>query len=46
MMKTRIFTLLLAVMMLLSCTALAEFPLTEEPVTLKIMARTNSFYPN
>ena len=24
----------------------AQFPLTDKPVTLKVMARTNSFYPN
>lgn len=45
-MKKRIFTLLLAVMLLLSCTAMAEFPLTQDAVTFKIMARTPSFYPN
>jgi len=44
---SRFFALLLAVAMMACCmSALAEFPLTEEPVTLKIMARTNSFYPN
>ena len=46
--KTRIFAALLAALLLLCCTAIAEegFPLTETPVTFKIMARTPSFYPN
>lgn len=44
---TRFLAMLLAIAMMISCTsALAEFPLTQEPVTLKVMARTNSFYPN
>lgn len=45
---TRFLVLVLTVAMLLSATAIAQehFPLTEEPVTLKVMARTNSFYPN
>ncbi len=43
---TRILILALALVML-SSTALAEaaFPLTTEPVTLKILSRTNAFYP-
>lgn len=46
--KTRIFAALLAVLLLLCCAAAAEgsFPLTQEPVTFKVMARTPSFYPN
>lgn len=46
----KLLSLALAVAMLVSCMGVAlgetQFPLTEEPVTLKIMARTNSFYPN
>lgn len=44
----RILALTIACMMLFASCAFAEstFPLTDEPVTLKIMARTNSFYPN
>ena len=43
---TRILILTLALVML-SSAALAEaaFPLTTEPVTLKILSRTNAFYP-
>ena len=45
----RILSLLLTLVMLVGCTsafAEAQFPLTTEPVTFKVMARTNSFYPN
>ncbi len=44
----RILSVVLALMMLCASTALAEtaFPLTKEPVTFKILSRTNSFYPN
>ena len=49
-MKTkRILSLLLTLALLVTCaSALAEeqFPLTTEPVTFKVMARTGSFYPN
>ena len=44
----RILSLLLTLVMLVGCTsafAEAQFPLTTEPVTFKVMARTNSFYP-
>lgn len=46
--KTLSLVLTLAMLLLCLSSALGEvsFPLTEEPVTLKIMARTNSFYPN
>jgi putative aldouronate transport system substrate-binding protein len=44
---TRILILALALVML-SSVAIAEntFPLTTEPVTLKILSRTNAFFPN
>lgn len=46
----KLLALTLAVAMLMSCMGVAlgetQFPLTEQPVTLKIMARTNSFYPD
>ena len=49
-MKTkRILSLLLTLALLVTCaSAFAEeqFPLTTEPVTFKVMARTGSFYPN
>ena len=43
----RILVLAMALVMLCSV-ALAEntFPLTTEPITLKILSRTNAFYPN
>ena len=41
----KLVALLLVVMMFISGTALAEFPLTTEPVTLKFLSRTPSFYP-
>lgn len=45
--KTRCLAMVLALMLLVG-TAVAEtsFPLTQEPVTLSIMSRTPSFYPN
>ncbi len=46
----KILSLALAVMMLMlvmsPALGEAQFPLTDKPVTLKVMARTNSFYPN
>ncbi|NLJ65240.1 MAG: extracellular solute-binding protein [Christensenellaceae bacterium] len=45
----RILPLLLVLAMLLTCTCMfaeAQFPLTAEPVTFKVLARTGSFYPN
>ena len=46
----KILSLALAVMMLMLVMSPAlgevQFPLTDKPVTLKVMARTNSFYPN
>ena len=46
----KILSLALAVMMLVlvmsPALGEAQFPLTDKPVTLKVMARTNSFYPN
>lgn len=44
-MKIRIAALLMALVMMVSCTALAEFPLTTEPVTLKFLSRTPAFFP-
>ena len=41
----KLVALLLVAMMFISGTALAEFPLTTEPVTLKFLSRTPSFYP-
>ena len=41
----KLVALLLVVMMFISGTALADFPLTTEPVTLKFLSRTPSFYP-
>ena len=41
----KLVALLLVAMMFISGTALAEFPLTTEPVTLKFLSRTPAFYP-
>lgn len=41
----KLVALLLVAMMFISGTALAEFPLTTEPVTFKFLSRTPAFYP-
>ena len=41
----KLVALLLVAMMFISGTALAEFPLTTEPVTLKFLSRTPAFFP-
>lgn len=42
----KLVALLLLVTLCVSGTALAEFPLTTEPVTLKFLSRTPAYYPN
>lgn len=43
---SRILALALALLMLCSCTALADnFPLVTEPTTIKIMAQVQAYYP-
>ena len=41
----KLVALLLVAMLFISGTALADFPLTEKPVTLKFLSRTPAYYP-